>query len=305
LHRTYASTDGSVSIRSIHGYPTTVKRQPAIWALEHEHNRHIAKIAARETIDNILEWMLEGWFFGERDTKDKAFAIELPSFDERGSLIDKAAHVQRDSNADVICNAQANDSTKEDLKRVKLTTKYGFFCLTFMYFRALDVLKKEKAIWNGYNDLVSYRHGPPVSEERKKMIQGQTNAEFRRNRIEYAMQKARAGEERKMQRLEKMRLEKAKLRQWDNKKKYAEQRLAIEVQRVFRGYLGRKIARKCALEQGNVDYIEALSNDCATDIARVWRGYCGRLDAGYLRAEMAKFLFAVREDEARDEEEFD
>ena len=41
----------------------------------------------------------------------------------------------------------------------------------------------------------------------------------------------------------------------------------------------------------------------ATDIARVWRGYCGRIDAGYLRAEMAKFLFAIREEEARDEEE--
>ena len=38
-------------------------------------------------------------------------------------------------------------------------------------------------------------------------------------------------------------------------------------------------------------------------IARVWRGYCGRLDAGYLRAEMAKFLFAIREEEAKDEEE--
>ena len=56
LHRTYASTDRLVSISSIHGYPTTVKQQSAIWALEHEHNRHIAKIAALETIDNILEW---------------------------------------------------------------------------------------------------------------------------------------------------------------------------------------------------------------------------------------------------------
>ncbi len=48
---------------------------------------------------------------------------------------------------------------------------------------------------------------------------------------------------------------------------------------------------------------ELLKNARATDIARVWRGYCGRIDAGYLRAEMAKFLFAIREEEARDEEE--
>lgn len=56
LYQTYASTDESVSIRSIHGYDTTVKRQDAIWALEHEHNRHIGQIVAVETIDSILEW---------------------------------------------------------------------------------------------------------------------------------------------------------------------------------------------------------------------------------------------------------
>jgi len=48
---------------------------------------------------------------------------------------------------------------------------------------------------------------------------------------------------------------------------------------------------------------ELLNNACATDIARVWRGYCGRIDADYLRAEMARFLFAIRLEEARDKEE--
>ena len=75
------------------------------------------------------------------------------------------------------------------------------------------------------------------------------------------------------------------------------------MQRVFRGHLGRKVARKRALEKEREDFAEALMNDCATDIARVWRGYCGRIDTGYLRAEMAKFLFAIREEELADEEE--
>ena len=66
--------------------------------------------------------------------------------------------------------------------------------------------------------------------------------------------------------------------------------------------MGRKVARIRASEQKRVEYMEMLKNDCATDIARVWRGYCGRIDAGYLRAEMAKFLFAIRQEEAKDEE---
>ncbi|KAL7541809.1 hypothetical protein ACHAXR_011237 [Thalassiosira sp. AJA248-18] len=305
LHRTHASKNESVSIQSIHGYDTTVKRQDALWALEHEHNKHVAQLAASETIDSILDWMVAGWYFGEQDIKEKRLLTEVPSFDQRGTFVDKATSVQWESNTNAIrdANANARDVMRDANASVETNMKYGLFCLTFMYFRMLHVLRKEKATWDGSNDLVSLRHGPPLSEERKKIIQEEKNEVFRTARIEYAMQKARAGEERKKMRLENERLEKAKIREWGNKKKQAEQRLATTVQRVFRGHLGRRIAMTRALQQERAVYDEALANACATDIARVWRGFCGRVDAGYLRAEMAKFLFAIREEEARDEEE--
>ena len=302
LHRTYASKEAKVSIRSIHGYDTTVTRQDAIWALDREHNRHVAKMMASETIDNILEFMLDGWFFGERDTKAKKQLEELPSFDQRGTFIEKASGVQVESNADALREANANANNEEDLKTVETTMKYRLFCLTFMYFRMLHVLRKEKSNWDGSNDLVSMKDGPPLSEERKKIIQEEKNAKFRQRRIDLAMNKARVGEERKRKRLEKERLEKIKIKEWETRKKMAQQQLATTVQRVYRGHLGRKIAKVRAAKQEREDYAEALANDCATDIARVWRGYCGRIDAGFLRAEMAKFLFQIREEEARDEE---
>ena len=151
--------------------------------------------------------MLDGWYFGERDAKDNGTLTEIPSHNQTGSLIDKASSVQWNSNADALREARANKSTKEDLKGVETNIRYGLFCLTFMYFRALHVLRKEKATWDGSDDLVSLREGPPLSEERKSIIQEEKNAEFRINRMEYAMKKARAGEERKRQRIEKERLE--------------------------------------------------------------------------------------------------
>ena len=78
------------------------------------------------------------------------------------------------------------------------------------------------------------------------------------------------------------------------------------MQRVFRCHLcnlGRKGAQKSALEQEWADNAVALNSYAATDIARMWRGYCGRKDASYLRAEMAKFLFAIRQEELADDEE--
>ena len=155
--------------------------------------------------------MLEGWYFGERDTKDKGQLIEVSLHDQRGSMADRALSVQRNSNANAIRDSRANESAAEDIRGVETTMKYGLFCLTFMYFRALHTLHKEKASWDGSNDLVSLRHGPPLSEERKKIIQEEKNAEFRRKRIKYAMQKARPGEEQWRRRSERERIEKVGL----------------------------------------------------------------------------------------------
>ena len=149
-----------------------------------------------------------GWYFGERDTKDKHTIMDQDTFDQRGTWIDKALSVQWDSNADAMRDANANDAAKEDMKIMQTNMKYGLFCLTFSYFKAIHCLRKEKASWDGSHDLVSLRQGPSQSEERKKMIREEQNAQLRKNRLDYAMKKARAGEERKKQRLEKEHLEK-------------------------------------------------------------------------------------------------
>jgi hypothetical protein len=155
--------------------------------------------------------MLEGWYFGERDTKDNGQLMEVSLHDQRGSMADRASSVQRNSNANAIRDSRANESAAEDLREVEKTMKYGLFCLTFMYFRALNTLRKEKASWSGANDLISLWHGPPLSDERKKIMQEEKNADFRKIRIENAMQKARAGEERWRQRSERERIEKVGL----------------------------------------------------------------------------------------------
>jgi len=211
LHDAYACQDDSITIRSIHGYEMAVNRRDGILALEHEHNRHIANLVSTEIVDGILDWMLQGWYFGERDKKVNKRVLSVEdesSHEQRGSLMDKASNVQLTSNSDALLEARRNDSTKEDLQSTENTTKYGLFCLTFAYFRALHVVRKEKAIWNGSNNLCSLRSGPTISEEKKKMIQEEKKAEYRRNRIELYMEKARVGEERKLQRLEKEQSEK-------------------------------------------------------------------------------------------------
>jgi len=75
------------------------------------------------------------------------------------------------------------------------------------------------------------------------------------------------------------------------------------VQRAFRGHLGRKVAKLRVMQRVEHDSANALVNSCALQISRVWRGHRGRMVSKYLRKEMADFLLALREEEARDEEE--
>ena len=67
--------------------------------------------------------MLEGWYFGERDTKDNGQRIEVSLHDQRGSMADRALSVQRNSNANAIRDSRANESAAEDMRGVETTMK--------------------------------------------------------------------------------------------------------------------------------------------------------------------------------------
>ena len=229
--------------------------------------------------------------------------VEMSSFGQRGSLNDKATTIQISFNSDASRAANANKETNDDLKSIENTMRYGIFLLTFMYFRALHLVRREKETWSGVHDAVTMAKHTPLSAERMKMMEEERNAASRKARLDYYMEKARRGEEKKRAILEKERLEKVLIEQWDNKQKQTAQRLAVCLQRVYRGHIGRKVANMQFLHQDRIKSANILMNACATAIARVWRGYCGRQDAAYLRREMAEFLFAIREEEARDEEE--
>ena len=54
-------------------------------ALEGERNRLIADLLSNEIVDNILNWMLEGWYFGERESEFPALGY-VPSLRKEGPI---------------------------------------------------------------------------------------------------------------------------------------------------------------------------------------------------------------------------
>jgi hypothetical protein len=58
-------------VQALHGYKTMQWTGDAKLALGREQSRLVARLVANEMADSILEWMLEGWHFGERKSKLK------------------------------------------------------------------------------------------------------------------------------------------------------------------------------------------------------------------------------------------
>jgi hypothetical protein len=78
---------------------------------------------------------------------------------------------------------------------------------------------------------------------------------------------------------------------------------AVGVQKVYRGHLGRKIAKKWAMRRQEIDGQRALFCVAALTIQRFYRGYWARLHSGEMRKELVAFIFDLRLKEAQENEE--
>jgi len=344
LHDAFASTKPYVEVRSLHGYNTLLSTVDARIALQREHNRLVAIAVGTDIVEDILEWMLDGWYFGERESLEctvgyipslksdgpvrsgtesvKAFSILNKRSRYPSDLVDDSRRgTQKEKIEPITGRAQeriAKESSKIEaihrrkaLDTAEQSTKFGLFCVTFMYFRALHLVRTEKDSWSGRNDIFGLKENHAtrskryLSEERVRMIEEKHNVSERKAKMDYAMAKARIGEERKNQRFEK---EKSRAIQkfQENKRRAKKERIStLTIQRFFRGYVGRKDAENWAKDRAAIEALQALQNSSAITIARIWRGLIGRRRAKSTRNSMIEFIANVRTEEAvQDEQEY-
>ncbi|GMH66094.1 hypothetical protein TL16_g04355 [Triparma laevis f. inornata] len=351
LHDCYATRKEYMEVRVLHGYSTLLWTGNARRALEREHNKLVAMTTAHDVVDDILEWMLEGWYFGERESQQvvagyvpslkkdgfikpgtettKATALredqekkkaeakkegggegseEDKKEDEQGTPWEKIIPVNEAAKFRISKEKAIKEGDERDhvLNETEQTMKFGLFCLTFMYFRAMKMVRREKVSWEGSQETIG---GPDagkkrhITAERKKMLEEERAEKERRRNMEKSMIKAKEGEQRKRLRQEKERAEAAKKLYDKMRQEKMEKASAVVLARVYRGHLGRKAARRWARKKAELEAMNALMNASAITIQRVHRGHKGRVAASDVRMEMAEFIAQIREEEAKQDEE--
>lgn len=212
LHMAYASRDEHVTTESLHGHQQLQWRLDAISSLERERNVLLAREVAVETVDDILSWMLEGWYFGERVSKMKVMGF-VPSLKKDGPLrtdevrkFMEKGHKEREISVSEMISGNVEDRwgivgkeadlTRQRIKAVRVgtdthhalnetenTLRFGLFCLTLMYFRSMTLLGREKDTWSGKNDVMMEHEAmgrKEESEERMKMLEERRLRDVRR-----------------------------------------------------------------------------------------------------------------------------
>ena len=85
LHAAYCCREDYFETEVLHGFKQMQNTGNVIDALEGERNRLIADLLSNEIVDNILNWMLEGWYFGERESEFPALGY-VPSLRKEGPI---------------------------------------------------------------------------------------------------------------------------------------------------------------------------------------------------------------------------
>jgi hypothetical protein len=345
LHDCYNTRKEYVEVKHLHGYSTVLWVNNARKALSARQDRLVALNIANEVVDDILETMLEGWHFGERESKYllagfvpsvkkdghmksgqeqvQAVGISAKKAKERrkakmkgiitptamrGKLEEKLRPMENDLLKDMEDKRIAKEGTdhKRRLDTTEQTLKFGLFMLTLMYFRAMTFLSREKKSWGEEDDIANVnKKGAEYTEERAKMNEEEAKLIARQKKMDVIMARAVEGEARKKAREDQERREAILKLQAIVRRQRREKESINCLQRLYRGHLGRKAARRWAMKRAELTAINALMNAAATCLQRVWRGYLARVRAIETRAEMAYFIALMRTQEAdTDEKEF-
>lgn len=341
LHATFLTHEPLFETKALHGFAQTQRRDKVQLGLEREQNRLVAHVTAREVVDDVLDAMLEGWVFGERESERRALGF-VPSLkpdgpltlhdlrvldqhervlaaqrklaaqhenekfeNDQGEPLDKwrPIAVQAFESSQHRKAAQKGSAVDKALTETETALKFGLFCMTLMYFRGLSMLKAQRRVWAAPTATRLKPAAQQQSAERQRMDQERKNVTRRQQKAAQYDHKAQSAQARQHQFLAQKTATYRQRLVREHQTAKREARAALQIQRVYRGRLGRLAGRKWMRRRREIDAERALERAAATTLQRAYRGRLGRLAAEEKRVELAEFIAQVRAEEAIAEEE--
>lgn len=201
LHDAIASCEPYIEVSSLHGYNTLMNTYEAREALEREHSHLVALSVSGDVVNDILNWMLEGWHFGEYEVPYIKVAKNVGSERNKVPLYERLKPIFHKSSRRC---AEKSSRKREKIRLQKIgslenTMRYSLFCITLMYFRALYLVQREKKSYSDASRGHIFCNNSVVelSNERRQMVRESNFALERQRKVRIADSRAKVGAERK------------------------------------------------------------------------------------------------------------
>ncbi|CAM9506461.1 unnamed protein product [Ectocarpus fasciculatus] len=312
FHEANRTSKQHIECVALHGYRTLLWTKDARVALEREHNRLVARAVAVEVTHDILQWMLEGWHFGERQPEhatlghtpsvqvgqvgglqeDEARAGDPRSLQERNE--DKANMLTVPPGVD---GSSWNNVSERIVKEggihdkeigfMESTMHFGLFCVTVMYFRARWLLQRQRNCASDFKLGWTIDTSVPVRAQSKPvshMTVSSTQPGYQRVKVRKEKEQAE------------VLADFAGFVAVEKRELYASQL----IQRILRGHIGRKAAHRWREKRAEYNATNSLMVSAAVFIQRFLRGCWGRSRAKTIRAGIARWLAHLIDDEGRE-----
>lgn len=127
-----------------------------------------------------------------------------------------------------------------------------------------------------------------MTKERMRIVNEAHNTAARNKRLEVVMVRCRIGDQKRLERSQLERKEEINRMLASSKRQRLEALCTGRLQRAVRGHLGRLNVRKWALKRAELDAMTMVLNRAATDMQRFYRGYLGRLVYSGMRMQLAQ-----------------
>ena len=187
FHMACATSKPHIECEALHRYKTMLWTTDAREALEAEHGRNVARLVSEQIVEGILDWMLQGWHFGEYERledqkgglKESAAGDELREQREREAREAEEDRVAAFTLPPGVEGSAWNPTGEKvvkpggihDLKirDMEKAARFGLFTLTLMYFRSAHVLRQQKK-WRAGGTLQGRASGSSVAPSEERVV---------------------------------------------------------------------------------------------------------------------------------------
>ena len=95
-------------------------------------------------------------------------------------------------------NVKRKEASINALNRTEKSIQMGLFCITFMYFRAINAFRKGKLSCSGDDDLIGGGDKNDISNERRKIIKEEESARALQQLVFEVEEKVKVGQDRQL-----------------------------------------------------------------------------------------------------------